>query len=203
LRRKPGPEHVALAPGILGEKGEATATMKSAVGRPCKAVLVCALLPWVSLAHGCASKANPVLPSTNGPNPSGLVSGGHDDGGTPRDALDSGDANDLAEGDLPSDAIQVLCDLVKQDCVDKSKACYPVSGAGKCQFEGGLSVQTACGFGGTEPDCARGLTCVTTSSVGGTCLPMCDVLNPIPICGLGNSCHPLPGFTTVGYCQAG
>ena len=184
-------------------KGEATAEMKSAVDRPRKTALSFGLLLWGSLAVGCASKANPVLPSTNGPNPSGLVSGGSADGGSPRDAVDGGDAYEVAGDDLPTDAIQVLCDLVKQDCTDKSKACYPVSGSGKCQFEGGLSVQTACGFGGTEPDCSRGLTCVATSSVGGTCLPLCDVSNPIPICGLGNACHPLPGFTTVGYCQAG
>jgi hypothetical protein len=152
-------------------------------------------------APGCASKANPVLPSTGGSNPSGLVSSGSDDGGLPADTQT--DSDTLVLGETASDAPQGSCDLIKQDCSDKRKACYPTSGTGKCQTEGALSVQTACGFSGTDPDCARGLTCVTTSDVGGICLPLCDVANPTVVCGLGNACHPLPGFTTIGYCQYG
>ena len=148
---------------------------------------------------GCASKSNPVLPSTGGSNPSGLVEGEGSDGGASGDTLKT----DVAEADVLSNADSGVCDLIKQDCSDKRKACYPTSGTGKCQTEGALSVQTACGFSGTDPDCARGLTCVTTSDVGGICLPLCDVANPTVVCGLGNACHPLPGFTTIGYCQYG
>ena len=161
---------------------------------------VSALLLGLLMGPTCASKANPILPSTSGPNSSGLVTGGSDGGGSPSDAVAVAVADAVA--DLPTDAIQVLCDLIKQDCADKSKACYPVSGLGRCQYEGALSVGAACGFSGAEPDCVRGLTCLATSDVGGTCLPLCDVSNPIPICGLGNVCHLLPGFTTVGYCQS-
>jgi hypothetical protein len=179
--------------------------MKAAVGRSFKAIFLFSLLLWIAAAPSCASKANPVLSSTG---PGGLVAGGNNDGGMVGDILATSDVQDLAAADAISDASFVFCDLLKQDCPNASLGCYPFGGAGRCFSRGGEGVGGSCGFGEApdSPLCDRGLTCITTSGMGGTCLPLCDALNPTAVCGLGNVClQRLPGIpitSNVGYCQS-
>jgi hypothetical protein len=182
--------------------------MKLAIYPWFKTILLCAVL-GTTAAPSCAPKANPVLPSSGR---GGLFSSSSSiDGGTPSDGLASSDVDGLATSDVQEVAADSAapggpCDLLtyvrtQKGCLS-GQACYPVSGSGKCQDAGGEGVGGSCGFGETTPLCLGGLTCITTVDMLGTCLSLCDVSNPIPACGPGNSCHPLPGFTTVGYCQS-
>lgn len=179
--------------------------MKSATVHSLNPMFLCSLLLGAAAVPSCASKDNPVLPSTG---PGGLVSGGSSDGGRPDNALATSEVQDVALADAISDANSIFCDLLKQDCPDQSQGCYPFGGAGRCFSRGGEGVGGSCGFGEApdSPLCDRGLTCITTSGMGGTCLPLCDVLNPVPVCGLGNVClQRLPGIpitSNVGYCQS-
>jgi len=95
------------------------------------------------------------------------------------------------------------CDLLKQDCANKAMACYPVNGVGRCQMAGGVGEAGTCFLGADPPLCAPGLACVSGILQGAVCLILCDVFNPPPYCGLGNTCQPLPTFTNIGYCQPG
>jgi hypothetical protein len=95
------------------------------------------------------------------------------------------------------------CDLLKQDCANKAMACYPVNGGGVCQMAGGVGEAGTCYLGADPPLCAPGLACVAGILQGAVCLVLCDVFNPTPYCGAGNTCQPLPKFTTIGYCQPG
>ena len=166
---------------------------------------------WLALALpalGCVGDANPVIPSTGG---GGLSSGGgSNDGGASDTMITAPDVTADSPADLvalgPDDADPVVCDLLtyvntKQGCAS-SQACYPVSGSGRCQTTGSYGVLGQCGFGGRDQECDKGLTCVASPDTQSMCLPMCDVHNPGPTCGVGTTCHPLPGFTNVGYCQS-
>ena len=95
------------------------------------------------------------------------------------------------------------CDLLKQNCVNKAMACYPVNNAGTCQMAGGVGETGSCFLGADPPLCAPGLACITGVLFGAVCLTMCDVYNPVPYCGQGSLCQPLPKFTSIGYCQPG
>jgi hypothetical protein len=198
----------APAPGILDARGEGVSAMKSVAIRIFNPIFLASLLLGAAAATSCVGKSNPVLPSTGH---GGLVASGSVDGGTPGDGLASSDVDGLATSDVRSDGADSAapggpCDLLtyvrtQKGCLS-GQACYPVSGSGRCQDAGGEGVGGSCGFGETTPLCLGGLTCIITVDMLGTCLSLCDVSNPIPTCGPGNSCHPLPGFTTVGYCQS-
>jgi len=200
--------HLAFRPRILDAKGKAVSAMKSAIDRVFTPTFPFALLLWAAVASNCVGKANPVLPSTGH---GGLVASGIIDAGMPNDGLASSDVDGPAASDVQGDGADSAapngpCDLLtyvrtQKGCVS-SQACYPASGSGKCQDAGGEGVGGSCGFGETTPLCASGLTCISTTDMPGTCLLLCDISNPIPTCGPGVSCHPLPGFTTVGYCQS-
>ncbi len=164
--------------------------------------LVSRLLPLAMLFAGaCAVPAGPVLPPAGNANPGGSLGG--------KATVDAAVGADVAEvdaasgaADTASDADTVACDLLKQDCPGKKQACYPESGAGMCETAGFIGEPGNC----LAPhDCAQGLTCVSNTQFGimGSCLPLCDVSNPVPSCGKDNPCHPLDGFTEVGYCQLG
>lgn len=154
----------------------------------------------IMLGACTADKANPVLPSTGSSN--GWVSSTSADGSGGTGTADAGDRFTQTAGDASrADVSSTTCDLLKQDCAAASDGCYPVSGIALCQPAGSAGVLGSCGFGEAAPLCDRGLACIGTSNMGSVCLPMCDVRDPIPICGLGNVCRPLPGFLTVGYCQ--
>ena len=160
-------------------------------------------------ASGCVGDANPVIPSTGG---GGALSsgGGSNDGGASDTLITAPDVTAVGPDDAASlgsdDADPVVCDLLtyvntKQGCAS-SQACYPVSGSGRCQTAGPNGVLGQCGFGGRDQECDKGLTCVASPDTQSMCLPLCDVHNPGPTCGPGNACHPLPGFTNVGYCPS-
>jgi len=177
----------------------APSAMKTAIQPANPFALLLLLLSATALAT-CADKANPVLPSTGGP--VGVLSGT-----TTSPVIDAGSANDAADtatADTAPDSRPGPCDLVTQTgCESQGSqyACYPSSGIGTCMLAGGVGVMGSCGFGEVSPLCSGGLTCITTPDMAGTCLHMCDVNNPVPTCGLSVVCHPLPGFTSVGYCQ--
>ncbi len=181
-------------------------TMKSSNRRPFEPFLLCTMLLGATVAQGCASKANPVLPSTGDPAGGGLASGASEDGGAAADVAATSDAQEVAVAGTNSDASFILCDLLKQDCPGESLGCYPFSGVGRCFPRGGEGVGGSCGFGEspTTPLCDRGLTCITTSDMGGTCLLFCDPSNPAAVCGQGIAClQRVPGIPTtsnVGYC---
>ena len=167
-----------------------------------------ALVLWALAAPGCVSKSYPVLPSSGGTNPSGLAGTGSDDSGAPDDTLATSDGQDVAVADAISDGNVISCDLLKQDCPNASLGCYPFAGAGRCFSRGGEGAGGSCGFGEPpdSPLCDRGLTCITATDMGGTCLRLCDASNPTAVCGPGNIClQRLPGIPTtsnVGYCQS-
>ena len=190
--------HLAFAPGILDAKGETVSAMKSAFDRLPNPVSLLALMLLALAAPGCVGKANPVLPSTGDPPRGGLVgSRGLDSGAD--DALLASDVHDVRVADTSSKPDSGICDLVAQTGCQKSLACYPAAGVGRCQDYGPNTANTPCAPSlGSEGQCVPGLACVTTAELGMVCEPLCDVLNPPK--GCFPACQPLPGFTTVGYC---
>jgi len=171
--------------------------MKSAVFQ---APVVFALLFGTAAVPGCASKSNPILPSTGGSNPRGLVEGEGSDGGASGDTLKA----DVAEADLLSNADSGICDLLTQMGCPSSLACFPVSGTAKCQDYGPNSENTPCSpLLGIPGQCIPGLACVATVALGLVCEPFCDVHNPAIACGKGAAslCTPLWAGSTVGTCQ--
>jgi hypothetical protein len=165
------------------------------------------------LMAGCADPNNPVLPATGGNG--GTSSATRIDGGTSVDGaempLDAGSETATSrDAALESRPTGLACDLLKQDCGNPAYACYPVAGAGHCQWVGDTGLQGSCVVSSdpTEPSlCASGLACIPLSAGNDTgfCLRMCDIDDPEFWCGLGNSCWLLPGFSLasgVGYCQS-
>jgi len=162
-------------------------------------------LPLVAcVAPGCASKANPVLPTTGGPTQGGLVeSRGFDSGAV--DVLATSDAQGVADTGTNLDANSISCDLLTYIHTQKGclpgLACYPVGGSGKCQTVGNQGAFNSCVSGdktGTQT-CAERLACIPTADMGPICLSLCDFAQPA--CDLGNSCVLLNGSTSVGSCQ--
>lgn len=106
--------------------------------------------------------------------------------------------------DLPP-GLAGTCDLLKQNCVSKAEACYPVTGKGeaRCLPAGSVGEGGSCYVGADTPQCDLGLTCVQDVMQGGVCLLLCDVFDAINVCGMGSACQPLPFFTKVGFCHPG
>ena len=159
------------------------------------------------LAPACADQANPVLPSTGGPGSVGAI--GHSDAAEG----EVGPMSDVADATLSptsgSDAINIACDLLKQNCstsgLGQGFGCYPVGGAGRCEAAGGIG---AFGSGCTaDTDCSVGLVCVSQSAGFnfGACQPICDMTDPTAAnCVTGQVCQVMPGFdkaTGVGRCN--
>jgi len=154
-----------------------------------------ALLLGTTAVPGCVSKSNPVLPSTGGSNPIGLVEGEGSDGGASGDTLKA----DVAQADVLSNADSGVCDLVRQSGCPQYQACYPVDGVGRCQEYGYVPTNSPCAPSlGPQFQCMAGLACAATTASGAVCAPLCDVLNPPK--GCLPACQLLPGFTSVGYC---
>jgi len=155
-------------------------------------------------APACADQANPVLPPSGGHG--GLTAGG---GGTTGeiDALTPSDAEDTAPV-VPADASGITCDLLKQNCsslgLGPGSACYPVSGAGRCEGVGGTGASGTCSL---DTDCDGGLVCVPQSAgfAFGYCQHICDTTDPTAAtCSAGQVCQSLAGFaktTNVGACN--
>jgi hypothetical protein len=175
--------------------------MHSSIYRPFEPLLLCAMLLGATMANGCASKANPVLPSTGEPHRGGLASGASEDGGGLGDARAAGDVAEVA-ADLASSNGD--CDLLTyvraQKGCSTGLACYPISGSGKCLVSGNQGAFNPCV---TDPNaalaCAEGLACTATPDMGPVCLLLCDPSQPA--CGLGYYCVLLNGFTDVGVCK--
>lgn len=177
--------------------------MKSVVFRT-SILFALPLVAWV--APGCASKANPVLPSTGGPPQGGLVeSRGFDSGAA--DALATSDAQGVADTGTNLDANSISCDLLTYIRTQKGcrsgLACYPVGGSGKCQTVGNQGAFNTCVSDDTTDTqtqaCAEKLACIPTADMGPICLFLCDFAQPA--CDLGNFCVLLKGSTSVGSCQ--
>ena len=169
-----------------------------------------AVLAAGSVLSGCADQSNPVLPPTD--DPGGVSTSSNPDAATA--ASEAGHVLPTVEPDAaPADAtaadvvLGATCNLLQPDCPAKSQACYPINGAGHCEVAGSVGVQGWCTVDEFPPTCDRGLTCIamTPGLSSGWCLIVCNMDDPAPSCGFGNSCHALPAFPTtsrVGYCVA-
>ena len=179
--------------------------MTSAIDRPSRTFLLSAVLLGVLAAPGCASKANPVLPSTGGPHPVGLATGGSIDGGSQSDTRPAAEVQgDTADAATPNGHCDLLTYLrTQQGCptTPTPQACYPVSGSGKCQPVGNLGAFNTCLPGDTTGTltCAEKLACIPTLDMGPVCLSLCDSTQPA--CDNGSVCELLNGFTNVGSCR--
>jgi hypothetical protein len=154
-----------------------------------------ALLGALAFAS-CADEANPMLPSSEPPNPLSTQAGSM--GGT--GVVSTGQPN-VATGVTGTDALPTLgaeCDLLAQNCHDSSLACYPVSGAGRCDTAGSNLAQGSCT---ASKDCIGGLACIDTPTIGPVCLPLCGVDSQTRPCAATYTCERLSGSDSVGTCQ--
>jgi hypothetical protein len=111
---------------------------------------------------------------------------------------------DAAAPDVPG--ANSSCDLLLQDCPGKAYGCYPLSnGTGRCQAAGSVGENGQCVLGDDPPSCQPGLTCMSTASVAGVCLRLCDLsgasTNLATTCPADQPCRPLHGSTKVGFCS--
>jgi hypothetical protein len=94
-----------------------------------------------------------------------------------------------------------VCDLHTQNCELTTQACYPFSKLN--QPGSGICVAPGAGIEGgvckVANDCAKGLTCIGRDA---KCAKMCDRGGGAPTCGAGQTCAPIIGQTTIGYCAA-
>lgn len=99
------------------------------------------------------------------------------------------------EAGMPSDPL--LCNLLLQDCPNE-QGCYPFgAGGSKC-------LPLANTGGVPEMPCTANDQCLPGSFCGGVlrdiqvCVEFCDRLRR---CADVNSCVPIFGYTSVGYCR--
>jgi hypothetical protein len=189
--------------------------MKSALDRLTTRVLLLALPLWCLTGTTCASKSNPVLSSTGGSTPTGLVGTAVLDSGA-GDVLPASDPRDVVS-DLASDLAQSApCNLlVLNDCANKglkNAGCYPVLGASVCLTAGGLynltncvPEQSALSQSSADQRCLPGLVCVPNAQLGQICAQLCamGVTSDPKLTCVGSTClalQSLPG-SGAGYCN--
>ena len=162
----------------------------------CPSLRLTVVILAFALGACTADKANPVLPSTG--NPSGWVASGSYDAQTDVTTDSATDAYaDLSVGDGAPGS----CNLLAQDCA-LDEACYPTSDVGKCQrTDGSVGALGSCALDSFA--CARGFACVPLTTMGDTCVQICDVYHPQAVCGIGVACRARWVGMTIGYCDPG
>ena len=97
------------------------------------------------------------------------------------------------------------CQVLEQSGCATGQGCYPANVSGVCSTAGPKGPGDSC----TQPnDCARGSTCVGTST-GGTCFSFCSTAGGTPSCSStdrgGTTCNPLTGTSpepNAGVCSS-
>jgi len=92
------------------------------------------------------------------------------------------------------------CDPFKQDCDDKTQACYSGQGGFNCLKAGTAEIDASCQ---STNDCKKGLTCAGNAGAsGGFCKSLCDPTKPAGQNGctsMSAQCSKISG--SVGYCD--
>lgn len=178
------------------------------------------LLVTAALAVACSSSAGPVEPGIGGAG----AAGGSDrptinsDGGLgagydappPRDANVTTDAavkldakpgvGEVRDASVEAGGDPELCSLLIQNCPNsqaKKQGCYPFGAGGSiCAIEGDAVPGVL--FCTDHPDCAAGAICSGVLNDVPVCVSICQQGF---LCPGGNSCVPLQGSSTIGYCR--
>jgi hypothetical protein len=92
-----------------------------------------------------------------------------------------------------------LCNLLEQDCEKSTQACFLHSspiGKPICLAAGSGEVGDPCS---TSSECKKGFDCIQ----GSLCRRLCRPQGGEPACASAfDSCIPIPGWTSAGYCSA-
>jgi hypothetical protein len=97
-----------------------------------------------------------------------------------------------------SDCAYHECSLLDQTGCGGGQGCYPLGQSEVCAPAGAGTSGTGCMFANS---CTPGLACVNYG-MGPKCTPMCDNIDAIPGCGVGETCVNMPDWdTNVGYCE--
>lgn len=91
------------------------------------------------------------------------------------------------------------CDLLAQNCADKTLACYDSPNGFVCLSKGSLAKDAVCD---ASNQCAVGLACVGASaSSKGVCRQVCAFPSGAPACeSVTVQCTSFPGSNKFGYC---
>jgi hypothetical protein len=149
---------------------------------------------------GCEDQKNPVVPSSGNPK----VAGSANDSSVKSDTrLPEDVPKDVGSA---TDTTAYSCNLFAQDCIDPTRGCYPVAGAGSCMWKGAIEAGQTCVLDKDSDFCLPGLTCIPISGLEpiGACRSLCQLYHPTTICETGYICTLLPNFpasSNVGYCE--